>query len=100
MCMQQKAPRVPCPLPTPPPLGTLSHLLRLRPLLWLRSRIRASAADVSMPMLPRDLRISVVFNRPRVLCFRGMIDLQQQQQQQQQQQYSLAQQIMNGWLTA
>jgi hypothetical protein len=29
-----------------------------------------------------------------------MIDLQQQQQQQQQQQYSLAQQIMNGWLTA
>jgi hypothetical protein len=69
------SPLPPSSSPPPPTLSTLSHLLRLRPLLWLRSRIRASAADVSMPMLPRDLRISVVFNRPRVLCFKGMMDL-------------------------
>lgn len=54
----------------------LPHLLRLRPLLWLRSRRRASAADVSMPMPPSDLRSSLVVSLPRVLCFRGITGLQ------------------------
>lgn len=53
----------------------LAHLMRLRPRDWLRSRIRASAAAVSMPIEPRLLRISVVFSRPRVLCLRGITGL-------------------------
>jgi hypothetical protein len=51
------------------------YLLRLRPRDWLRSRIRASAAAVSMPIEPRLLRISVVVSCPRVLCFRGITGL-------------------------